>query len=77
MAGAEIQMVILLIATSLVVVICSIPLVVSNVVQSFFFSIIRTAEPFLLLVCACRTDSYLAGAANCSNNFKAVSIHAW
>ncbi|KFQ23775.1 Prostaglandin E2 receptor EP4 subtype, partial [Merops nubicus] len=36
MAGAEIQMVILLIATSLVVVICSIPLVVSNVVQPFF-----------------------------------------
>ncbi|KAJ6650719.1 hypothetical protein lerEdw1_004710 [Lerista edwardsae] len=34
MAGAEIQMVILLIATSLVVLICSIPLVVSNAGQS-------------------------------------------
>lgn len=36
MAGAEIQMVILLIATSLVVVICSIPLVVSNLLILFF-----------------------------------------
>lgn len=37
MAGAEIQMVILLIATSLVVLICSIPLVVSNILQPYFF----------------------------------------
>lgn len=35
MAGAEIQMVILLIATSLVVLICSIPLVVSNALETF------------------------------------------
>lgn len=57
MAGAEIQMVILLIATSLVVVICSIPLVVSNIMQAFFCSIPLTAESFLLLVCVCQTDS--------------------
>lgn len=40
MAGAEIQMVILLIATSLVVVICSIPLVVSNLLILFLSNII-------------------------------------